>query len=381
VSTVLEARLRRLLSLPASSGDAEERALRRALGALPAAERPTHRVRALTLALAATVVMMTVAAGALAAAGALHVSLGRTSKTSSHATASRLVLQPGMNGTAAVIDGRLWLTTKGGTRIEGLPVASAELSPHALYVGAGIGNTLVVMAPNGRRAWAHATRGDVSAISWAPNGLLIAYVVHVGGGFQLRLIEGDGDHDRLIDPSVRAVRPSWRADGLALAYAGAGGHAVVYDLAHRSRSVTAVADGADAVAYAPGGKALAIGSRHRVWVAIGPQRPLLVANEGGGVVTGIAWSRWSLAVGVNPVHGGAFVRFIGRNGTRLVMQGVVTGARVLAVAGSGDAVAVAVGGARPKLRILTPAPRGTPSSEHVLLGLPAGSVVSYFVTR
>jgi hypothetical protein len=380
VSTVLEARLRRLLSLPASSGDAEERALRRALGALPAAERPTHRVRALTLALAATVVMMTVAAGALAAAGALHVSLGRTSKTSSHATASRLVLQPGMNGIAAVIDGRLWLTTKGGTRIEGLPVSSAELSPHALYVGAGIGHTLVAMAPNGRRAWAHATRGDVSAISWAPNGLLIAYVVHAGGGFQLRMIEGDGDHDRLIDPSVRAVRPSWRADGLALAYVGAGGHAVVYDLAHRSRSVTAVADGADAVAYAPGGKALAIGSRHRVWVAVGPQGPLLVANE-GGLVTGIAWSRWSLAVGVNPFHGGAFVRFIGRNGARLVMQGVAMGARVLALAGSGDAVAVAVGGPRPKLRILTPAPHGAPSSEHVLVGLPAGAVVSYFVTR
>ena len=379
MSTDLEARLRRLLSLPASSGDAEERALRRALGALPAVERPRHRVRALTLALAATIAVMTVAAGALAAAGALHVSLGRTTKTSPRAAVSRLVLQPGLNGTAAVIDGRLWLTTKGGTRIEGLPVSSAELSPHALYVGAGIGHTLVVMAPNGHRAWAHATRGDVAAISWAPSGLLIAYIAHVGERFQLRMIEGDGDHDRLIDPSVRPVRPSWRADGLALAYVGAGGHPVVYDLAHRSRSVASFAEGATAVSYAPDGASLAIMSRHRLWVAARAQRPLLVATE-KGALSSIAWTRWALAAAVNRPGGRGFVRLIPRDGA-LVMQGLGVGAPVLALAGSGDAVTIAVGGPRPKLRVLTSAPRGTPSSEHVLLGLPAGSVVSYFITR
>jgi hypothetical protein len=379
MSIDLEARLRRLLALPASSGDAEERALRRALAALPAAERPRHRIRALTLALAATIAVMTVAAGALAAAGALHVSLGRTSKASPQAAASRLVLQPGLNGIAAVIDGRLWLTTKGGTRIEGLPVASAELSPHALYVGAGIGHALVVMAPDGRRAWAHATRGDVSAISWAPNGLLIAYVVHVAGGFQLRMIEGDGDHDRLIDPAVRAVRPSWRADGLALAYVGAGGHAVVYDLAHRSRSVASTADGATGVAYAPDGASLAIMSRHRLWVATRGQRPLLVATE-NGTLSSIAWTRWALAAAVNRTGGRGFVRLIPRHGA-LVMQGLGVGSPILALAGSGDAVTVAVGGPRPKLRVLTPAPHGTPSSMHVFAGLPAGTTVSYFVMR
>jgi hypothetical protein len=379
MSIDLEARLRRLLALSASSGDAEERALRLALAALPAAERPRRRIRALTLALAATVVVMTVAAGALAAAGALHVSLGRTSKASPRAAASRLVLQPGLSGIAAVINGRLWLTTKGGTRIEGLPVASAELSPHALYVGAGIGHTLVVMAPDGRRAWAHATRGDVSAISWAPNGLLIAYVVHVGAGFQLRMIEGDGDHDRLIDRAVRAVRPSWRADGVALAYVGAGGHAVVYDLAHRSRTVASTANDATGVVYAPDGASLAIMSRHRLWVAARAQRPLLVATE-RGTLSSIAWTRWALAAAVNRAGGRGFVRLIPRHGA-LVMQGLGVGSPVLALAGSGDSVTVAVGGPRPRLRVLTSAPRGIPSSEHVLLGLPAGSSVSYFVTR
>ena len=44
-----------------------------------------------------------------------------------------------------------------------------------------------------------------------------------GGDSQLRTIEGDGDHDRLLDRAVRPVVPSWRADSLAVAYVGAGG--------------------------------------------------------------------------------------------------------------------------------------------------------------
>jgi hypothetical protein len=122
-------------------------------------------------------------------------------------------------------------------------------------------------------------------------------------------------------------------------------------------------------------------SRHRLWVAARAQRPLLVATE-KGTLSSIAWTRWALAAAVNRADGRGFVRLIPRHGA-LVMQGLGVGAPVLALAGSGDAVAIAVGGARPKLRILTSAPSdsGTPSSEHVLLGLPAGAHVTYFVTR
>lgn len=282
MSSELEARLRRLLAGAASTGDVEERALRRALGALPAPDRGRHRRRALTLAVAATIGVMSLAAGALAAAGALHVSLGRTapstSATGSSSGATRLVLQQGRRGVAAVIDGRLWLTTQNGMRIEGLPVSSAELSPHARYVGAGMGHELVVMAPNGRRAWMHPARGDVVSISWAPNGLVIAYVVRTRAGFQLRLIEGDGDHDRLLDPAVRPARPSWRPDTLALAYVGAGGHAVVYDFAHRSRAVPKIAAAASAVSFAPTGDTLAVTAARRVWIIAGGKLPRLVTK-------------------------------------------------------------------------------------------------------
>ena len=69
---------------------------------------------------------------------------------------------------------------EGGFRLQGLPVTSAALSPRALYVAAGIGDSLVAMAPNGRTAWSHPAGGTVVAIAWAPDGLRIAYVVHAG---------------------------------------------------------------------------------------------------------------------------------------------------------------------------------------------------------
>jgi hypothetical protein len=121
-------------------------------------------------------------------------------------------------------------------------------------------------------------------------------------------------------------------------------------------------------------------SRHRLWVASTGQRPLLVAAE-RGTLSSIAWTRWSLAAAVNRAGGRGFVRLIPRSGVRLVTQGLGVGSPILALAGSGNAVAIAVGGPRPKLRILASAPRGTPSSGRVLLGLPPGAVVSYFVTR
>jgi hypothetical protein len=75
------------------------------------------------------------------------------------------------------------------------------------------------------------------AIAWAPSGLRIAYVVRAGRSFALHLIEGDGDHDEIVDASVRPAQPRWQADSLAVAYLGAGGRWTLYDLAHRTHRV------------------------------------------------------------------------------------------------------------------------------------------------
>jgi len=96
------------------------------------------------------------------------------------------------------------------------------------------------------------------AIAWAPDGFRIAYIVHAGRRFVLHVIYGNGVNDTTIDRSVRAVRPSWRADSLAVAYVGGGGRAVVYDVGHESRRVVAIHPPVTAVAFAPSGDALAL---------------------------------------------------------------------------------------------------------------------------
>ncbi len=145
-------------------------------------------------------------------------------------------MPPGANGVAAIVNGRLSVVIHGGFRLQD-PATAAALSPHARYVAAGIGKSLVALAPNGRIAWSHPAGGNVVAIAWAPDGFRIAYIVHAGRRFVLHSIYGNGIDDKLIDRSVRAVRPSWRADNLAFVYVGGGGRAVVYDVGHESRQV------------------------------------------------------------------------------------------------------------------------------------------------
>jgi hypothetical protein len=374
VSSDRDRRLRRALDGPRSGGDVEERALATALAALPA--RRPRRQRALVLAAAATLAAATVAAAGALAAGTLHVSLGKpvaspaTRTVAARTSAARLVVPAGAHGIAAVVDGRLWLTTADGVRIEGLRVTSAELSPRALYVAAGIGRTLVAMAPDGRRAWAYPTGGSVAAIAWAPSGLEIAYVVRRRGGFELRLIEGDGDHDRLLDAEVRPVRPSWRADSLALAYVGAGGRAVVYDLGHERRAVVRDPARATAVAYAPAGSRLAVASRTALIVD--------GARSAGAVpsVAGLAWTGAGLAVAVRPAEGAAYVRM--PDGARVPVPG-----SAVALAAAGDRVVVAVRGSRRELRLLASSPPGTapPRLDRRLLVVPAAGSVESLIVR
>jgi hypothetical protein len=231
MSSELERRLEGLFGeLPEPGPEVGERARIAALAALRLAP-PAHRgFRTLTLALAAALVLLAVAAGSLAAAGALHLSFGQKPRPAS----APLSLPAGAAGVAVVANGELSVITRSGFRLEGLPVSTAALSPHALFIAAGIGHSLVAMSPDGRRSWSHRTGGTVVAIAWAPFGNRIAYIVHAGRRSALHVIWGNGENDAVIDPSVRALKPMWHADSLAFAYVGAGGTPIVYDLAHET---------------------------------------------------------------------------------------------------------------------------------------------------
>lgn len=264
MSSELERRLEGLLAeAPEPDPGAGEKALHRALQAVQPAVPARRGLRTAVLVFAAAVVLLVIAAGSLAAAGALHVTLGTKPKPST--VTSPLVLPRGADGIAAVVNGRLSVVTASGFRIQGLPVSAATLSPHAVYVAAGVGRSLVAMRPSGRQAWAHPTGGRVVAIAWAPDGIRIAYVVQTRRRLTLHVIWGTGTHDRVLDREVRPVTPSWRADSSALAYVGAGGHAIVYDFGHRSRQVVhGPSSGVSELAFAPTGSRLAVLGGDRV---------------------------------------------------------------------------------------------------------------------
>jgi hypothetical protein len=289
MSSELERRLEGMFAEAAEPDPgAGEEALQRALHALqPAA--PAHRgLRAAVIVFAAVVVLLVIAAGSLAAAGALHVSFSPKPKPNRPKAAQPLALPPGAAGVAAVVNGRLSVVTQSGFRLQGLPVTTAALSPQALYVAAGIGRSLVAMAPNERVAWSHPAGGRVVAIAWAPDGLRIAYVVHAAHRFVLHVVYGNSKDDTVIDRSVRPVRPSWRADSLAFAYVGAGGRAIVYDLGHTRRTLVGPKAPVTHVAFAPTGDELAVAT------------PDSVLLEGKRIATGqieaLGWLGGRLAV-------------------------------------------------------------------------------------
>ena len=297
MSSEVERRLEAMFAeAPEPDAGAGEEALYRALRALQPVAAPRRGLRTAVLAFATAVVLLVVAAGSLAAAGALHVSLG--AQAHEEPSTSGLLLPKGADSISAIVYGRLSATTKSGFRLQGLPVTAATLSPHGLYVAAGIGRALVALAPTGRRAWSRPIGGGcarldracgtVASVSWAPDGLRVAYVVRTNTRkLVLHVIWGNGTHDTVVDRHAQGITPSWRADSLALAYVGSGGRPIVYDLGHESHRVI---DWPQArrtmhLAFAPGGAQLALGTENAA---------LLVGDDGHEVIwrgqtRGVAW--------------------------------------------------------------------------------------------
>jgi hypothetical protein len=90
------------------------------------------------------------------------------------------------------------------------------------------------------------------------------------------MIEGDGSPDRLLAHGVRPVRPSWRADSLAVAYVDRRGRAASFGLgtgSARAFDTTRCGGRAREVVYARTEPALAVYSAHGVAVVERWNRP------------------------------------------------------------------------------------------------------------
>jgi hypothetical protein len=291
MSAELEQQLRAVFGrLPKPSREASARARSAALEALGPTDRRSSKV--LIVALATVAIAVGAGAAALAATGNLRVDIG-AKRRPARPVPTRLTVPPGSQGLALVAGGKLWLATRSGLRIEGMPVSAAELSPRALYAVVGIGSSLVALAPGNRHPWVQPTGGRVVAASWSPDGLKIAYVVARRGGYELRMIEGDGSPDRLVVRRVSPAKPSWRPDALAVAYVDASGRAAVYDLGTGSRRTfdTRACGGVTrAVAYAPRGRRLAVAGRSGLaLVERWDVRPGCVGYGSAETISAVGW--------------------------------------------------------------------------------------------
>src|SRR5436190_256555 len=347
MSTELERQLRAGFGrLPKPTREASARARAAALDALG-----PHRRRSrggLLLVSFAVAFVVGAGAAALAATGNLHVRLGAGERPK-RPVPTRLSVPAGSNGVAVVAGGKLWLATRSGLRIEGMPVSAAELSPRALYAVVGIGSSLVTLAPGNRRPWVHQTDGRVVSAAWSPDGLEIGYGVSRRGsdGYELRLIEGDGAPDRLLVGSVRSAKPSWRADSLAVAYVDARGRAGVFDLgtdSTRTFDTRRCGGLAGAVAYDRRGAALAVVSAHGIAVVRRWNRPPSCATlDISATPFAVGWlRRGQLLLGVNRRLGISLERL---SGTSMNEAGAAFGpgaVRGLALAPTGSSAMVAV---------------------------------------
>ncbi|HEU5243560.1 MAG TPA: hypothetical protein VFU33_04090, partial [Gaiellaceae bacterium] len=121
MSSEVERRLEAMFAeAPEPDPGAGEEALHRALQSLQPAAGPRRGLRTAALAFAAALILLVIAAGSLAAAGALHVSIGAKRKPPA---SMPLSLPQGASGIAAIVDGRLSVVTKSGFRLQGLPAS------------------------------------------------------------------------------------------------------------------------------------------------------------------------------------------------------------------------------------------------------------------
>ena len=306
----LERDLRRLLGGAETGPDAATTARARAaaLGAAPVVDAGAARRRGgrlVTTAVALSLIGLgSAAAVVLARTGALHDRLvgdhPRQLPHSQPSPAPELRVPPGTRAIAVSAGGRTWIATRAGVEASALPSRAVAASPLGNYLAVGLGDALVALSTSHTaHVWSHAEAGPVITATWAPDGLRIAYVAAGRNGPVVHIVYGSGRDDVAV-AAGRPVPIAWRADALAIAYAGPGGHTVIDDFGHdRSTEVTPPAGcralPVRALAFAPAFDRLAgIAADGAVFV-VDQDHPGRDACLGGRV-TAIAWVGTRLAL-------------------------------------------------------------------------------------
>jgi hypothetical protein len=381
----LRAALRR--AVPEDDG-ARERSWRVVQASFASRERPPRRRRWAWLIVVAA--LTPVAAAGVAAASAPHSDVGRW---------VRGVLGVGQRDARPVLGhvpggGRLlvqagssaWVVASDGAKRRLGAYAGTSWSPHGLFVVGWRGRELTALEPGGAVRWSLSPRERVASASWGPvDGYRIAYVA----GSQLRIVWGNGSHDRRYGVVRAAVTPAWRPDDRhVLAYADASTRRGASAASTRGRGAspastrgrgasaasstgmgasTASTRGRAASRASTTGRGASGASYSRVRVVAVDSRRLLWASARLEDVRALAWSPTGRRLLV--VTGRRLILF-DRSGRRLVSRAIPAGFAVTAAAWSprGREIALVRRNANGSLLMLADAAHGL--SERLLFSGP-----------
>jgi hypothetical protein len=228
------------------------------------------------------------------------------------------------------VPGRLLLTTDAGVwvlrgdgsgRLLGR-YASATWSPNGRFVAVTRENALYAVEPDtGTVRWPLVRQQPLRDARWAPkDGFRIAY----REGDDLRVVAGDGTHDRLLARAIGPAAVAWRP----------GSHVLAYD----------TGDGTVAVADVDGGKAVS-------WPVAGGIRSLLYSAGGGTIL--VATDAGLLALdpatgALRPLAATAPAAIATSPGAPADVVSLLPGGEVRrsAIDGSGDRLIATIAGAR-----------------------------------
>ena len=293
--------------------------------------RRSRRKAGLALAAAALVVAAVTPPG-MAVAGYLHDRIVRD-------TPRPTVPAPLATGTP----GRLLLTTSAGVWVlrgdgSGRLLGRYETgtwSPNGRFVAVTRGNALYAVEPGtGTVRWPLVRKAQLADVRWAPkDGFRIAY----REGTDLRVVDGDGTHDRLLAHGVGLASSTWRPGSHVLAYDAGNGTIAIRDVDGDRVDHVPTPGALAALAYAPDGRrlvAIASGGLTVIDPATGQAR--MLRRRGPAFATSPAASGEVLAL-----TAGGDVRRIALDGSGDRLVAHVTGAGELAWSPDGRTALVA----------------------------------------
>ncbi len=199
---------------------------------------------------------------------------------------------PAEGSILTVNDGGAWVASQNGSIRRLGDYSQTTFSPRGLNYAVADGRELAAVNAEGDLQWKLLAPGRVADPAWAPSGIRIAY----RAGPDLRLIDGDGENDRLFAPNAGAAAGSvWRTDVEGetardvLAWLGRDGDIRIADVLSSAEPTTIQPAGmVRALTWLTDGRLVVAGDRELAVYSVAGTRESALPLPRGGRVTDIA---------------------------------------------------------------------------------------------